>query len=152
MRLRPAPSLPSVTTLGAVAAVAVLVGSLLPAPTAATDGVSVATPLGVGLDKWVHAASYAVVAGLASAGYVGGRDRWSESKPPRPHAALALALTLVAVVVLVGVFGAVVEAAQSVVPGRTTSGADALANTVGAVVGVVGWWTIRRLRPAATRG
>jgi VanZ family protein len=34
---------------------------------------------------------------------------------------------------------------QSVVPGRTASGADAVANAVGAVVGVVavlGWWLL----------
>jgi hypothetical protein len=138
-----------------VAAVTVLVGSLLPVPTAASDGVTLAAPLGFGLDKWIHAASYAVVAGLAAAGYAGRRDRRAgvgTGPSPSSRDALALVPALVAVVVLVAAFGAAVEAAQSLVPGRTASGADALANGVGAVVGVVGWWAVRRLRPAAAPG
>jgi VanZ family protein len=115
------------------AATVVLVGSLLPTPTAASEA-SVVAPLGVGADKWVHAASYAVVAGLAAA-----TRGWGRRVP-----------ALVAVVVAVAAFGAGVEVAQSFVPGRTASGADAVANAVGAAVGVAAWWLIARRRARAS--
>ncbi|WP_380675893.1 VanZ family protein [Salinigranum sp. GCM10025319] len=105
----------------------VLVGSLLPAPE--TGGASIGL-FGVGVDKVVHAASYAVVAGLAAAS----RD-WRRR-----------GLAVLGIVVAVAVFGAGVEVAQSFVPGRTMSGADAVANAVGAATGVVGWWLFDRNR------
>ncbi|WP_240137617.1 VanZ family protein [Salinigranum salinum] len=122
-------------TLLAVASLAMLVGSLVPAP-ATTADVAVAGPFGVGADKWLHAAGYAVVAGLAAAS----RD-WRRR-----------ALALVVVVVAVATFGAGIEVAQSVVPGRTASSADAVANTVGAVVGVAGWALVAHRRRRRRRG
>lgn len=121
----------------AAAVVVVFVGSVLPLPTGGDAGVALAGPFGVGADKVVHAVSYAVIAGLAVVGLAvwGTRQRGS-------RASVGLA-GLVAVVLAVAAFGAGVEVVQSVVPGRTASGADAVANAVGAVVGVaavVGWW------------
>jgi hypothetical protein len=115
------------STLAVVALGVVLVGSLLPAPE--TGGTSVGL-FGVGADKVVHAAGYAAVAGLAAAS----RD-WRRR-----------GLAVVAVVVAVTAVGAGVEVAQSFVPGRTMSGADAVANAVGAAAGVVGWWLLDRNR------
>ena len=121
-------------TLLVAAAVVVFVGSVLPLPTTGGD-VALAGPLGVGADKWVHAASYAVIAGLA---VLDGRPR---------RAAFGV-VGLVAVVLAVAAVAAGVEAVQSLVPGRTASGGDIVANTVGAVVGAVTgtWVTARRRR------
>jgi VanZ family protein len=127
-------AIPPVTLL-VVAIFAMLVGSLVPAP-ATTADVAVAGPFGLGADKWLHAAGYAVVAGLAAAS----RD-WRRR-----------ALALVVVVVAVAAFGAGIEVAQSVVPGRTTSSADAVANTVGAVVGVAGWALVAHRHQRRRRG
>lgn len=110
-------------TLLVVASLALLVGSLIPFPAPDAGGVVLAGPFGVGADKWVHAAGYAVVAGLAAA-----------TRGPRRGL-----LALVAVIAVVAAVGVGVEVVQSVVPGRTTSTADAVANTVGAAVGVVCW-------------
>jgi hypothetical protein len=123
----------SPATLLLVAVGVVLVGSLVPAPS--TGDASLAGPFGVGADKWVHAAGYAVVAGLAAAT----RDRHGVTASPRPVLRFA---AVIAVVAAVAAFGAGVEVAQSFVPGRTTSGADAVANTVGAAVGVASWWLL----------
>ncbi len=116
-----------------VAVGVVFVGSVLPLPTGGGDpGVALAGPFGVGPDKVVHAVSYATIAGLA---VLERRTRGVRNG----------VVGLVAVVVVVAAFGAGVEVVQSVVPGRTASGADAVANAVGAVVGVVavlGWWLL----------
>ena len=128
---------PSSTTLLVVAVGVVLVGSLVPVP--ATGDVSLAGPFGVGADKWIHAAGYAVVAGLAAAT----RERRDVSASPRRVLRL---VAVVAVVAAVAAFGAGVEVAQSFVPGRTASGADAVANTAGAAVGVAGWWLVVSVR------
>lgn len=120
----------TLATLLVVTAGVVFVGSVLPLPSTGGD-VALAGPFGVGADKWVHAASYAVIAALA----VGRGTR------------LTGVLGLVAVVLAVAAFGASIEVAQSFVPGRTASSADAVANTVGAVVGVVAvvaWWVLAR--------
>ena len=109
------------STLAVAALGVVLVGSLLPAPE--TGGTSVEL-FGVGADKLVHAASYAVVAGLAATS-----REWRRR-----------GLAVLVIVLAVAVLGAGVEVSQSVVPGRTMSGADAVANVVGAAAGVVGWW------------
>jgi hypothetical protein len=119
---------PFLARLPVVAACVVLVGSLV--PVSATGDVSLAGPLGIGADKWLHATGYAVVAGLAAAS----RDRGAVTASPRR------VFQFVAVVAVVAAFGAGVEVAQSVVPGRTTSGADTVANAVGAAVGVACWW------------
>jgi VanZ family protein len=86
--------------------------------------VALAGPFGLGADKWLHAASYAVVAGLAV---------WTV----RARRARDGALALVAVVLAVAAFGAGIEVVQSFVPGRTASGGDAVANAVGATVGTL---------------
>jgi hypothetical protein len=130
---------PDLPTLLVVVAAVVFLGSVFPLPTTgAGTAVDVSGPLGVGADKVVHAASYAVIAGVAA---WGARVRGAEYG----------LVGLVAIVVLVAAFGAGVEVVQSVVPGRTASGGDAVANTVGAVVGVavvLGWWVlVRRVRP-----
>jgi hypothetical protein len=128
---------PDLVTLLVVAAL-VFVGSVFPLPTTGgASDVALAGPLDVGADKVVHAVSYAVIAGLAVWG-------------TRVRGARADLSRLVAIVLLVAAFGASIEVIQSVVPGRTASGGDALANTVGAVVGVVavlGWWVLDRRRP-----
>lgn len=112
----------TLTTLVVVAAGVVFVGSVLPLPSAGGD-VAVAGPFGVGADKWVHAASYAVIAALAVS------RRLTRFETPG-------AIGLVVVVLAVAGFGAGIEVAQSFVPGRTASSGDVVANTVGAVVGV----------------
>jgi hypothetical protein len=102
---------------------AVFVASVLPLPSTGGE-VALAGPFGLGADKWVHAASYAAIAGLA----VWGR---------RARGAADGVAVLVGVVLVVAAFGASIEAVQLFVPGRTASGGDVLANAVGAVVGVV---------------
>ncbi len=104
-------------TPAAVAATAVIAASLLPA-----DGGGTATTLlGVGADKWLHAAGYAVIAVLADgadAADAGHRRPWP---------------VVVAAVALLG-FG--VELAQLPLATRAFSLLDAAANAVGATVGV----------------
>jgi hypothetical protein len=119
-------------TLALGVAGVILVGSLLPMPpssppTGSVLGSVLSTNgsvgfLGVGVDKWVHGLSYAVLGGLVAAarGRRGG-------------------LELLVVVLAVAGLGVGIEVAQLAVPGRTGGSADALANLVGAVVGTVGW-------------
>ncbi|AUV82017.1 antibiotic resistance protein VanZ [Salinigranum rubrum] len=125
-----------------VVAAVVFIGSVLPLPTTGGDtAVAIAGPFGVGADKVVHAASYAVIAGLAV---------WGTRVRDAEYGLLGL----VVIVLGVATFGAGVEVVQSVVPGRTASGGDAVANTVGAVVGVavaLGWWVRTRSRPTDRR-
>ena len=130
-------------TLAAVVAASVLVGSLLPPaaiPSAPPQGQPSAPTvfeifgLGVGVDKPIHALSYALLGGLAAAW----RGRQS-------------GLALVGVVVAVAAFGAGVEVAQLAVPGRTASVGDGVANLVGAVAGVTSWWLWDRPRWPARR-
>lgn len=109
--------------------VVVVASSLAPGPTgpggAPTD--DVAPP---GSDLVVHAVGYAAVA-YTLAGALPPRFRNTASVGP-----------LVGVVVATAALGGAVEVAQSFVPGRTPSTLDALANAVGATVGV-GWWLVR---------
>ncbi|MFC7018188.1 MULTISPECIES: VanZ family protein [Haloarcula] len=96
-------------------ALLLLVTSLVPIP--ANGDTAVPTLLGVGLDKWVHAVSYGVLTGLLA------RGRQSQD------------VAGVTAVVLVAIgYGAGVEVLQGFVPSRGTSGADVLANAVGAVL------------------
>ena len=97
----------------------VLVVSLVPAPE--TGG---PTPelLGVALDKWIHAGSYGVLTGLA---VHGGRRRDL--------------LAVGAVAALVVGYGVGIELLQMLVPSRSLSGADMLANTVGAALSGIAW-------------
>lgn len=94
-----------------LAATAVVTASLLPAD----GGATAATLLGVGADKWLHATGYGVVAALADAAE---RRPWS-------------------VVAGVALLGLGVEFAQLPLATREFSVLDAVANLVGAVVGVV---------------
>lgn len=96
-------------------ALLVLVTSLVPVP--ASGDTAVPTLLDVSLDKWVHAVSYGVLTGLLA------RGRRTRD------------VTGVTAVVLVAIcYGAGVEVLQGFVPSRGTSGADVLANAVGAVL------------------
>ncbi|MDS0221921.1 VanZ family protein [Haloarcula sp. S1AR25-5A] len=102
-----------------------LVTSLLPVPEGASEQVPVL--LGVALDKWVHAASYGVLAVLLA---------WGRR-----------ARNVVAVAVLVAVsvcYGAGVELLQGLVPSRGTSGADFVANAAGAVLAGLAWLAAHR--------
>jgi VanZ family protein len=100
----------------------VLVVSLVPAPE--TGG---PTPdlFGVALDKWVHAGSYAALTGLLA---------WGR----RSQAVAAVAV----LAVLAAGYGGAVELLQGLVASRSLSGADALANTVGALGGGALWLTL----------
>ncbi|WP_254279239.1 VanZ family protein [Haloarcula marina] len=103
----------------------VLCTSLIPVPESGSTAVPAL--LGVSLDKWVHAGSYGLLTGLLAWG-----------RRTRTVAAVAL---LVGVVVA---YGAGVEFLQGLVASRTTSGADFLANAVGAVLVGVAWLAVGR--------
>ncbi len=62
----------------------------------------------------------------------------SVDRPPR--------VRLVGVALAAVVFGALIEAGQSLVPGRAYSTGDVMMNGLGAVVGVAGWLLVDRLR------
>ncbi|MDS0283610.1 VanZ family protein [Haloarcula onubensis] len=100
----------------------VLVVSLLPAP---ETGGPAPELLGIALDKWVHAGSYAALTGLLAWG----------------HGSRAMAAVALVAALAVG-YGVGIEFLQGFVPSRTLSGADALANTVGAVGGGALWLTL----------
>ncbi|WP_324663806.1 VanZ family protein [Haloarcula sediminis] len=111
-------------TLPAVGfALLVLVVSLLPAPE--TGGPPLPAPLGVAVDKWVHAGSYAVLAGLL-AWARGSRDT----------------VVVAALVGLAVAYGCGIELLQTLVPSRSFSGADAVANAVGAAGGGAVWLAV----------
>ncbi|MFC7135578.1 VanZ family protein [Halobaculum litoreum] len=113
-------------------AATVVVASLLPGPSAA-GGEPTPDAAPPGTDLVLHAAGYAAVA-YAMARALPARDR-------RRDALVPLAGVVVAAVAL----GAGVELAQGLVPGRTPSVLDAVANAVGALAGVL-WWRRRRRR------
>ncbi|MFW5939746.1 MAG: VanZ family protein [Halolamina sp.] len=100
----------------AVAAV-ILAGSLVPG---GGGGGAVA---GIGVDKLLHVAGYAVLAATALAAL--------QARSAR---------TIVVVVVLVTAFGGVVELLQGPVPGRRVSTLDLVADFVGAALVAAGWW------------
>lgn len=102
-----------------------LVTSLLPVPEGA--GEQVPALLGIALDKWVHAASYGTLAVLLA---------WGRQ---------ARGATAVAALVAVSAcYGAGVELLQGLVPSRGVSGADFLANAVGAVLAGLAWLAAHR--------
>jgi len=104
-------------------AAAVLVASVVDPPsTGPTPALG-----GVGLDKMLHAGAYGVLAVLLVA-----------SRRARSRGELSV-LTLAS-----AGFGAFVEVVQLSFPARTFSGADALANLVGAAVAVALWLMVRR--------
>lgn len=102
-------------------ALVILVASLVP------GGGGGGTLGPVGVDKLLHVVGYAVLAGTSLWAL---RDR-------------RLGATL-AVVVLVTGYGGVVELLQGPVPGRAVSLLDLVADAVGAVLGVAGWWLFGR--------
>lgn len=127
---------PGATALAVAAGILVL--SLVPSP--AGDPVA-----GIGpADKAAHAFGYAVL-GMLTVRAVALDPRLA-TRWPRPTLGLAATLgtmSLAVVVVLsVAAFGGGIELLQHAVPGRQFEVADALANTVGATIGV-GWWTGR---------
>ncbi len=105
-------------------AVLLLVVSLFPVP---ETGGAPPAPLGIALDKWVHAGSYAALAVLLA---------WARESQKLAAVALAVA-------VAVG-YGAGIELLQGLVPSRGTSGADAVANTVGAALAGLAWLVFAR--------
>ncbi|EMA00838.1 VanZ like family protein [Haloarcula vallismortis] len=109
-----------------------LVTSLLLVPEGA--GEQVPALLGFALDKWVHAASYGLLAALLA---------WGRQ---------ARDVTTVAALVTVSVcYGAGVELLQALVPSRGVSGADFVANAVGAVLAGLAWLLVRRFGKLSDR-
>ncbi|AEM56132.1 hypothetical protein HISP_02625 [Haloarcula hispanica N601] len=102
-----------------------LVTSLLPVPEGA--GEQVPALLGFRLDKWVHAASYGLLAALLAWGRQA-RD----------------VTTVVALVTVSVCYGAGVELLQGLVPSRGVSGTDFVANAVGAVLAGLAWLVAHR--------
>ena len=103
-------------------ALLLLVVSLLPAPE--TGG---PTPelLGLALDKWVHAGSYAALTGLLLRGH--GRREF---------------VAVAALVALAVGYGGGIELLQGLVASRSLSVADMVANTAGAVLSGLAWLTL----------
>ncbi|AUG46444.1 hypothetical protein BVU17_02495 [Haloarcula taiwanensis] len=106
-------------------ALVLLATSLLPVPEGASE--QVPALLGVALDKWVHALSYGVLTALLAWG--------------RRARSIPLVAALVAVAVC---YGAGIELLQRLVPSRGLSGADFLANAVGAVLAGALWLALGR--------
>ncbi|KAA9398982.1 hypothetical protein Har1130_12310 [Haloarcula sp. CBA1130] len=109
-----------------------LVTSLLPIPEGA--GEQVPAFLGFALDKWVHAASYGTLAALLA----WGRQARDVS-------------TVVALVAVSICYGAGVELLQGLVPSRGVSGADFVANAVGAVLAGLVWIVAHRFGALSDR-
>lgn len=91
-----------------------------------------ALPRLYGLDLLYHSLAYASLSALAAAGY-----------PDKRKAALAMAG-----LVCLGLF---LEIAQGMVPGRSGSLADAIANAIGTGGVALLWWTWLRRRTADRR-
>ncbi|MEF8841606.1 MAG: VanZ family protein [Haloarculaceae archaeon] len=111
-------------------AAAVLLASVVDPPTgtgAAGAAVTVPRALGLPLDKWVHAGTYAVLAGLLC----------------RATNARAAWVVLLAAGVAVS-YGAAIEVVQATLPARSFEVGDLAANAVGATLMGVAW----RVRPA----
>ncbi|GAA0265524.1 VanZ family protein [Halobacterium noricense] len=100
--------------LAVVSIAAVLAGSLAPGATAGG--------LPAGVDKFLHAAGYAMIA-LSLAG----AQRAETGR------------TLVSIVLATALLGVGIEVVQPLV-GRTASLLDAVANLLGATAGAFGWW------------
>ena len=101
----------------------VLLASLVPVPDSTT---AVPALFGVDLDKWVHAASYALLTGLLAWG-----------RRSREWVAVA------ALAVLATGYGAAIELLQTLVATRGLSTADVLANAVGAAVAAIAYIVAR---------
>jgi VanZ family protein len=110
-------------------ALCVLLASVLDPPSSTSGPTPVV--LGLGLDKYVHAAAYAGVAGSLA---------WAR-RAATPRALLLVALVAVA-------YGAGIELVQWTLPARSFDVADGVANAAGAAAGTVGWrlWADRDTR------
>lgn len=108
--------------LFACGAAAVFVASVLDPPTGAPAAVSAPRPFGVPLDKWLHAGTYAVLAGLLC-----------HATRARTTRAALLAAAAVAC------YGLGIELVQGTLPARTFELADALANAVGSGLAALAW-------------
>jgi VanZ family protein len=107
-------------------AATVFVASVVDPPTAAaatsTAAGGLPRPLGLPLDKWVHAGTYAVLAGLLC----------------RATDARAVRVVLLAAL-LAATYGAAVEVVQATLPARSFEVGDLAANAVGATLAGVAW-------------
>jgi len=111
----------------AVVAGGILVGSVVPAP---GGGLATPGPLGVGLDKWVHAASYAVLSAVLVLALDDGE---------RP-VAVVVVVALVAAVT----YGYGMELVQAALPSRDYDLLDLAADGVGAAAAAgVAWLRLR---------
>lgn len=108
-------------------ALVLLVTSLVPLPE--TGEPVLPSPLGIGLDKWVHAGSYGLLTGLLA---------WARRSRTVVGVAALAALA-------VG-YGAGIELLQGLVPSRGTSAGDFSANAVGAAVAGLAWLAFVRRR------
>lgn len=121
-------TLPRVRALGnqagyalfAAAAVAVFVASVV-SPPAAVSGPT-PRPLGVPLDKWVHAGAYAVLSGLLC----------FATRAQRTRGVLLAAAA-------VAVYGLAIELVQVPLSVRSFDLADAAANATGAALAALAW-------------
>jgi VanZ family protein len=105
----------------AVAAVGVFVASVVPPPAAAT-GPPAPRPLGVPLDKWIHAGAYGVLALLLCFATRARRTR-----------------TVVLAAVVVAAYGLAIEFVQAPLPARSFDLVDAAANATGAALAALAW-------------
>ena len=109
------------------AAVAVFVVSVVPPP-AAVSGPS-AGPIGVPLDKWVHAGAYAVLAVLLCFAVRARRTR-----------------SVLLVAAAVAVYGLTIEFVQGPLPDRAFDLVDAAANAAGTALAALAWRAAVALR------
>jgi len=109
-------------------AAVVFLASVVDPPTGAAGRTAVATPslLGLPADKFVHAGTYAVLAGLLY-------------RATEPRAVWVLLL----VAVVAASYGAAIEVVQATLPARSFEVGDLAANAVGATLAGVAW----RVRP-----
>ena len=120
----------------AVGWAALAVAASVVSPPSGAGGLAATGPLGlVGVDKWVHALTYATLTGLLA---VALRARTRRE-------------LLAAALVSAGV-GAGVEVVQSTLPARSGDPADALANLVGATAAALVWTVALRLRARSRSG
>jgi VanZ family protein len=106
----------------AFAAGAVLVASVVDPPTGTATAAAAPRPLGIPLDKWVHAGTYAVLAVLLC-----------HATRPRTNGAVLLAAVVVAS------YGFGIELVQATLPARSFELGDAVANAVGSGLAALAW-------------
>lgn len=99
-----------------IGVIAIAVVSLVPSATLPRTGIG---------DKWAHFVAYGALAATAALGF---SRAWS----------------LIVVLVGLGAMGVVLEGAQSLVPGRVTEIADAVANLGGVLFVFTLWWLVRQ--------